>query len=124
MYATNIYEHARTGTCETVDEHECRLTSHESWQVGTDVEPDPRPRVRPVERRSARRPTTYREIRAYVYARHGLSPRTGWIAHVKELNGLAIRPTHNRSAAGRIDACPPEGVRRSRSASPFRLDPI
>lgn len=51
---------------------------------------------------------TYGEIRAYVYARHGFSPRTGWIAHVKELRGLTLRPTHNRSGASRVDTCPPE----------------
>src|SRR5262245_13014294 len=55
-----------------------------------------------------RHASTYRDIRAYIYARHGFSPRTGWIAHVKELNGLTLRPTHNRHGSTRVDPCPPE----------------
>jgi len=78
------------------------------------VPPDASPfierRPRAATSRPQERPAiTYRDIRAYVYARHSFSPRTGWIAHVKELNGLLLRPTHNRrGAAARIDACPPE----------------
>lgn len=54
------------------------------------------------------RRTTYRDLRAYAYARHGFSPRTGWIAHVKELSGLPLRRTHNRYGTGRVDPCPSE----------------
>jgi hypothetical protein len=57
--------------------------------------------------RRIQRRTTYREIRAYIFAPR-LQPRTGWIAHVKELNSLALRPTHNRHGAARVDPCPPE----------------
>jgi hypothetical protein len=51
---------------------------------------------------------TYIEIQAYVRARHGFTPKTGWIAHVKEMNGLSLRPTHNRGTDARVTACPPE----------------
>jgi len=44
----------------------------------------------------------------YVRARHGFTPKTGWIAHVKELNGLPLRPTHNRGRSARVIPCPPE----------------
>jgi hypothetical protein len=43
-----------------------------------------------------------------VRARHGFTPRTGWIAHVKELNGLSLRPTHNRGPSARVVPCPPD----------------
>jgi hypothetical protein len=109
-------EHARTGIYEQGDDRERRLEADESGHVGTNVEPDPRTtalsvrRVAPLAppKRSVARPVTYREVRAYVYSRHRFSPRTGWIAHVKELNGLTLRPTHNRQSPARIDACPPE----------------
>jgi hypothetical protein len=51
---------------------------------------------------------TYIDIQAHVRAHHGFTPRTGWIAHVKELNGLSLRPTHNRGPSARVVACPPE----------------
>ena len=94
-----------------------RLSSDESGCVGTNLEPEsgaPVPSLSPRDTQSAspsrriQRRTTYREIRAYIFAHHGFSPRTGWIAHVKELNGLTLRPTHNRHAATRADPCPPE----------------
>lgn len=102
-------EHTGTDIFEADDAHKHRLRSDESAQVGTTEEPEPRAPVRGVKRRRpAPRPNTYRAIRAYVYAHHGFSPRTGWIANVKELNGVPLRPTHNRSSAARVDACPPE----------------
>jgi len=39
---------------------------------------------------------TYREIIADVRAKHGKSVQTCWIAHVKELKGLPLRPAWNR----------------------------
>jgi hypothetical protein len=91
------------------------VTPDASGHVGTNLEPDPRALVRLTVRRDARaEPSqhaeshriTYRTIRAYIYARHGFSPRTGWIAHVKELSGLTLRPTHNRHDSTRADPCP------------------
>jgi hypothetical protein len=93
------------------------LRAHESGCVGTNLEPEPAVQAPLLRQRGTRlaspshraqRASTYRDIRAYVYARYGFSPRTGWIAHVKELNGLTLRPTHNRHGAMRIDHCPPE----------------
>jgi len=109
-------EHAQTGTCDGADDHEGRVTTDASGHVGTNLEPDPRAPVRLTVRRDARaepsqrpesRRITYRLIRPYIYARHGFSPRTGWIAHVKELSGLMLRPTHNRRDPTRADPCPP-----------------
>jgi len=115
--------------CNDRDENECmgiydratdrerRLEAGESRHTGTNVEPDPRvplqrsgrldARAEPA-RRPDRRQITYGKIRAWRYARHGFSPRTGWIAHVKELSGLRLRPTHNRRDPRRVDPCPPE----------------
>jgi hypothetical protein len=109
-------EHARAGIYDEGDDHEHRRRADESGHVGTSVEPDPQMPALGVRRavrstpaeRPVLRPVTYREIRAYVYSRHRFSPRTGWIAHVKELNGLKLRPTHNRGSLARVDSCPPE----------------
>jgi hypothetical protein len=92
------------------------VTTDAPGHVGTNLEPDPRAPVRLTVRRVVRaepsqrpesRRITYRAIRAYIYAHHGFSPRTGWIAHVKELSGLTLRPTHNRHDPTRADPCPP-----------------
>ena len=72
------------------------------------MEPERPAPVRVVAHGAASHRSTYGEIRAYVYARHGFSPRTGWIAHVKELCGLTLRPAHNRPGTARVDTCPPE----------------
>jgi len=52
---------------------------------------------------------TYLEIQEDVRRRHGRAVKTCWIAHVKELNGLDLRPAPNRqSAATRVNPCPPD----------------
>jgi hypothetical protein len=88
------------------------LKADESGLVGTNVEPEPLAPVSLGRGHESRRPdpgrVTYAVIRAYIYSRHGFSPRTGWIAHIKELNGLTLRQTHNRRGPTRADPCPPE----------------
>ena len=107
----DIDENASTATYNHAQGREGRPDAAASGHAGTNVEPDPRARPGRSERRGARaestrgpepRPITYGEIRAWVYAHHGFSPRTGWIAHVKELNSLTLRPTHNRRDSTRI----------------------
>jgi hypothetical protein len=61
--------------------------------------------VGPAARRPPRR-ITYIDIQAHVRATYGFTPKTAWIAHVKESNGLAVRPTHNRQASSRVVSCP------------------
>ncbi len=51
---------------------------------------------------------TYRETQSYVRERHGYTPKTCWIAHVKELSGLPVRRAHNRRGEQRRILCPPE----------------
>jgi hypothetical protein len=52
---------------------------------------------------------TYREIQDDIRSREGRVVKTCWIAHVKELNGLAIRTAPNRrSTSAREYPCPPE----------------
>ena len=115
--ATDVDQHEGTGTCEPDNAGERRLRANESGCVGTNLEPEA-VALSPTIRRRPQRPTTYRDIRAYVSARHGFSPRTGWIAHVKELSGLPLRPTLNRHGATRVDPCPPE--RRAAIAEALR----
>lgn len=64
---------------------------------------------------------TYRQIQEHVRAKHGRTVKTCWIAHVKELNGLAMRVAPNRhSAHERINPCPP-GIRLLIEASMRQL---
>ena len=50
---------------------------------------------------------TYKEIQEYVRRHHGVTVKTCWIAHVKELNNLPVRTAPNRlSASERQDLCP------------------
>ena len=50
---------------------------------------------------------TYAELQEYVRARHGRSVKTCWIAHMKELSGLPVRTSPNRtSPTGRKHPCP------------------
>ncbi len=51
---------------------------------------------------------TYKEIQKYVKQRFGFEPKTCWVAHVKELNGLRTRPVWNRAGRNREIPCPPE----------------
>jgi hypothetical protein len=50
---------------------------------------------------------TYKQIQDDVRARYGCAVKTCWIAHVKELNGLDLRPAPNRqSDTTRVNPCP------------------
>ncbi len=40
---------------------------------------------------------TYRGMRKWVLQNYGFEPETCWIAHSKELHGLPLGATHNRS---------------------------
>jgi hypothetical protein len=51
---------------------------------------------------------TYKQIQGYVHKHYGHTPETCWIAHVKELVGLSVRPAHNRQGNIRVKPCPPE----------------
>ncbi len=50
---------------------------------------------------------TYSQIQEDIRIRHSLSVKTCWIAHVKELNGLPLRPAANRIRPdARVAPCP------------------
>lgn len=51
---------------------------------------------------------TYKELQAYVREKYGYTPKTCWIAHVKELSGLPIRRAPNRQGPERVEPCPPQ----------------
>lgn len=48
---------------------------------------------------------TYRQIQAYVKETAGFVPKTDWIAHVKELNGLPLKHTRKKRTK-RLEPCP------------------
>ena len=48
-------------------------------------------------------------IRQFVQFHHGFIPKTGWIAHVKEVHGIPTLRGANRARRDRdIEPCPPE----------------
>jgi len=49
---------------------------------------------------------SYRAIQNWVQAHYGFVPNPCWIAHVKELNRLPLRPAPNRQGAARRQLCP------------------
>ena len=49
---------------------------------------------------------TYKEIQEHVRRNQGFTPKTCWIADVKELSGVSTRPVHNRGATRKYP-CPP-----------------
>ena len=53
---------------------------------------------------------SYKNIKDWVKANYGYVPQTCWIAHVKELCGLSIKPSWNRIGAVRQKPCPPEKI--------------
>src|SRR3989449_10607776 len=49
------------------------------------------------------------EIQKFVQHHHGFIPKTGWIAHVKEIHGIPTLRGANRTRRNRdIEPCPPE----------------
>lgn len=54
---------------------------------------------------------TYKEIQAYVLKHGGFFPKSCWIAHVKEMEGLNTRIAANRiSDRKRKFPCPPARI--------------
>ena len=52
---------------------------------------------------------TYKEIQGYVKETYGFSPKTCWIAHMKELCSIPVKNAPNRiSPSHREKPCPPE----------------
>jgi len=49
---------------------------------------------------------TYPQIQEWVISKYGWEPRKCWIAHVKELCGLEVKPAPNRKGAERANPCP------------------
>ena len=51
---------------------------------------------------------TYKEIQHYVKSNYGYVPKSCWIAHCKEMSGLAPRRSPRRYGERRVYPCPPE----------------
>jgi len=52
---------------------------------------------------------TYKQIQEYVKNTYGYTPKTCWIAHMKEICGLNPKVSYNRySLKSRTNPCPPE----------------
>lgn len=64
--------------------------------------------MKPLGKPSAPEPArrvTYIDTQAHMRTTQGFTPKTAWIAHVKESDGLEVRRTHNR-ASSRLVPCP------------------
>lgn len=59
---------------------------------------------------------TYQQIQEYVKQKYGFVPQTCWIAHVKELSGLAVHRAVNRRGSKRVKPCPPDRQAQIREA--------
>ena len=59
---------------------------------------------------------TYKQIEEAVRADVGRTPKSCWIADVKEREGLATRPAWNRSSVQRANPCPDRFVEPIRKA--------
>lgn len=53
---------------------------------------------------------TYRDIANYVIQNYGYTPKTCWIAHVKDLYGLTRGRSPNRISDQFKCPCPPEKI--------------
>ncbi len=52
---------------------------------------------------------TYCDIQDWVRDQYGFVPKTCWIAHCKELNGVPVRKAPNRRTEERMVPCPDKG---------------
>ncbi len=58
------------------------------------------------------------EIQKFVQRHHGFIPKTGWIAHVKEVHGIPTLRGASRARRDRdVEPCPPKSARRSKKRS-------
>jgi len=51
---------------------------------------------------------TYKQVQKWVKSNRGFVPKTCWIAHCKELNGLPVSKAPNRQSETRMVPCPPD----------------
>ena len=60
---------------------------------------------------------TYKEIQAYIKEKLGFTPKTCWIAHMKEVCGISVQNAPNRISPDRREKpCPPEKMRYIKDA--------
>ena len=53
---------------------------------------------------------TIPEIQDYVKREYGFTPKTCWIAHVKEMCGINVKKAWNRRADERSNPCPSDKI--------------
>ena len=59
---------------------------------------------------------TYKEIQDFVKEKFGFTPKTCWIADVKEQCGLKVRKAWNRQGKQRQVPCPKQKVKAIKAA--------
>jgi hypothetical protein len=59
---------------------------------------------------------TYDQIQQWVEEKYGFTPKTCWIADMKEECGLPVRLAHNRQGKTRLHPCPKEKKKAIKAA--------
>jgi len=59
---------------------------------------------------------TYKQIQEWVKKKYGFTPKTCWIADVKEQCGLKVRKTWNRQGKQRLVPCPQDKIKPIKKA--------
>jgi len=59
---------------------------------------------------------TYKQIQEWVKKKYGFTPKTCWIADVKEQCGLKVRKAWNRQGNKRMVPCPKRKVKEIKAA--------
>jgi len=59
---------------------------------------------------------TYKQIQDHVNSKSNFTPKTCWIADVKEQCGLPVRKAWNRSGEKRTNSCPKKKIKPIKEA--------
>ena len=53
---------------------------------------------------------SYKEIKKFIQEKHGCKVKSGWIAHGKEVFGVAVKRAPNRKSDVRLWPCPKKNL--------------
>ena len=59
---------------------------------------------------------SYKEIKDFVYETHGFHPKSGWIAHAKEVYNIPGKKAPNRKGNERLWPCPEKRLEQIKEA--------
>ena len=59
---------------------------------------------------------SYKQIKDFVYETHGFHPKSGWIAHAKEVYNIPVKKAPNRKGNERLWPCPEKRLEQIKEA--------